>query len=47
MEITNHGINRFLQPIVAGQVRRAAAADFDTFKRRLEAIADEPVPEDR
>jgi uncharacterized protein YndB with AHSA1/START domain len=40
MEIANHRINRFLQPIVTGQMRRAAAIDLENFKRRLEAVAD-------
>ncbi len=40
MVIGNHGINRFIQPIVTGQIRRAATIDFENFKRRLEAVAD-------
>jgi len=39
MEISNHRFNRFLQPIITGQMRRAAAIDFENFRRRLEAVA--------
>ena len=40
MLISNHRINRFIQPIVTGQIRRAATIDLENFKRRLEAVAD-------